>query len=143
MLLEKKLKKKHMKKVFQSKFHFDQQIRVRGLFVFCYFLPQLSPGNTEAVWYLDSFTSITTEIVRDTIFNKSSIEGVAQLNEWLSKTFHILGRKSRIFSILFYVDIVPFEAFKWKLDVSTLCEITQLTIGLSLAETCPNLFKCW
>lgn len=38
--------------------------------------------------------------------------------------------------------MVQFEAFKLKLDVSTVCEVTMLTPGLSSAEICPRLFQC-
>lgn len=39
--------------------------------------------------------------------------------------------------------MVQFEAFKLKLDISTVCEVPMLTLGLSLAVFCPSLFKCW
>lgn len=34
--------------------------------------------------------------------------------------------------------MVQFEAFKLKLDVSTVCEVPMLTLGLSLALICPS-----
>lgn len=38
--------------------------------------------------------------------------------------------------------MVQFEAFKLKCYVSTVCDVTMLTLGLRSAEICPSLFRC-
>lgn len=38
--------------------------------------------------------------------------------------------------------MVQFETFKLKSDVSTVCEVTMLTLGLSSVEICLSLFQC-